>query len=174
MVKPSQFFASKAFKKFTLILSVIFIVASFFVALDPRPFLQFGYLGIFVYNLFGTGIVIVPVFSRYYNVILVAFLAALGMSVNDAVSWYAGKTGQIIIPPSPRMARIHDKIVRYGPWAIFFWALIPFPFDIIAVAAGYLRLPFWRFLIPMFLGRFVRFLLLGSGSIALWGKVLDN
>lgn len=174
MVKLSQFFSSKAFKKFTLILSVLFIVVSFLSALDPRPFLRFGYLGIFIYNLFGTGVVIVPVFSRYFHVIPVAFLAALGMSVNDTVSWYAGKTGQIIIPPSQRMAKIHDQITRYGPWAIFFWALIPFPFDIIAIAAGYLRLSFWRFLIPMFLGRFVRFLLLGSGSVAIWGKVLHN
>ena len=171
MKKIALFFQSKSFKKITLVISVIFIIASFFVALDPRPFLRFGYLGIFVYNFFGTGIVLVPVFSRYYNVILVAFFAALGMSLNDTVSWYAGKTGQIILPPSPRMIRIHDQITRYGPWAIFFWALIPFPFDIIAVAAGYLQLPFWRFLIPMFLGRFVRFILLGSGSIAIWGKI---
>ncbi|MCX6816942.1 MAG: VTT domain-containing protein [Candidatus Beckwithbacteria bacterium] len=161
---------SKPFKIFTLILGVIFIILAFVVVFDPRPFIKFGYPGIFVYNLFGPGIFLIPVLSRHFNVFWVAFFTALGMGINDCFSWLAGKNGDIVIKRGPRIKKIEAKIRRFGPWAIFFWALIPFPFDLIAVIAGYLEVPFLRFFIPMFLGRFIRFLLLGSGIVAIWGK----
>ena len=168
----TKFFHSKTYKLLTLILGITFILLAFVVVFDPRPFIKFGYPGIFVYNLFGPGIFLIPILSRHFNVFWVAFFTALGMSINDSVSWLAGKNGDIVLKRGPKIKAIEVKIRRFGPWAIFFWALIPFPFDLIAVIAGYLQIPYTRFLIPMFLGRFIRFLALGSGIVAIWGKAL--
>lgn len=165
-------FQSKPFKILTLVFAVVFYLLAFVVAFTPEPFLKFGYLGIFVFNLFGPGTFLIPVASRHFMVLGVALATSLGMAINDSVSWLAGKNGDIIFPRGRRVARIETAIKKYGPFALFFWALIPFPYDFIAVIAGYLKLPFKRFLIPTFLGRLLRFILMGSGIVAIWGKVI--
>ena len=167
-----KFWQSKSFKVFTLVLAVIFYIFAFVVAFVPEPFLRFGYFGIFVYNLFGPGTFLVPTASRYFSIFGVALATALGMAINDSVSWLAGKNGDVVFPRGRRVERLEGQIKKYGPWALFFWALIPFPYDFIAIIAGYLNMPFWRFLIPTFLGRLIRFLALGSGTVALFGKML--
>jgi len=172
MFSSRHFFSSKPFKVFTLVLAVIFYLLAFVIAFAPEPFLKFGYLGLFVFNLFGPGTFLVPAASRFLSVGGVALVTALGMAINDSVSWLAGKNGDIVFPRGRRVARIEAAIKKYGPFALFFWALIPFPYDFIAVIAGYLKLPFKRFLIPTFLGRLLRFLLMGSGIVAIWGKAV--
>lgn len=172
MLRLRQIFASKPFKVFTLVLAVIFYLLAFVIAFTPEPFLRFGYPGIFVFNLFGPGTFLVPTASRHFAVFGVALATALGMAINDSVSWLAGKNGDIVFPRGKRVAKIEGYIKKYGPWALFFWALIPFPYDFIAIIAGYLKMPFWRFLLPTFLGRLLRFLGLGSGTVAIWGKIL--
>jgi len=172
MFSSRHFFSSKPFKVFTLVLAVIFYLLAFVIAFAPEPFLKFGYLGLFVFNLFGPGTFLVPAASRFLSVGGVALVTALGMAINDSVSWLAGKNGDVIFPRGRRVERLEGQIKKYGPWALFFWAIIPFPYDFIAIIAGYLKMPFWRFLIPTFLGRFLRFLGLGSGMVALFGKVL--
>ena len=167
----SRFFHSKPFKLATIILGIVFILLAVIVSIDPRPFLQFGYLGVFVYNLFGPGTFLIPTLSRHMNVILLSLVTAAGMALNDSVSWLAGKNGDIVFPRGRRVARIEAAIKKYGPFALFFWAIIPFPYDFIAVIAGILKHPFKRFLIPTFLGRLIRFLLMGFGIVAIWGKV---
>jgi len=166
-----HWFQSKPFKVFTLVLAVIFYLLAFVIAFAPEPFLRFGYPGIFVFNLFGPGTFLVPAASRFLSVGGVALVTALGMAINDSVSWLAGKNGDVIFPRGRRVERLEGQIKKYGPWALFFWAIIPFPFDLIAVIAGYLQINYVRFLIPMFFGRLIRFLLMGSGIVAIWGKM---
>lgn len=170
-MKRLIFINSKPFKIFTLVLAVAFYLLAFVISFDQELFLKFGLGGIFVFNLFGPGTFLVPVASRFFSVISVALISALGMMINDSISWLAGRNGDIIFPRGRRVEKIEKYIDIYGPWALFFWALIPFPYDFIAIIAGYLKLPFWSFAIPTFLGRFIRFLGLGSGTVALWGKL---
>ena len=165
-----RFFHSQTFKAFTLVFAVVFYLLAFIVAFKPEPFLQFGYWGIFAFNLVGPGTFLIPVASRHFMVLGVALATSLGMAINDSVSWLAGKNGDIVFPRGKRVARIEAAIKKYGPFALFFWAIIPFPYDFIAVIAGYLKLPFKRFLIPTFLGRLLRFILMGFGIVAIWGK----
>jgi membrane protein YqaA with SNARE-associated domain len=40
----------------------------------------------------------------------------------------------------------------------------------VAIISGYMGLPYAYFALPTFLGRFLRFLALGSGAVAIWGK----
>jgi len=162
----------KLLKVFSLVFAVVFYLLAFVVAFKPEPFLRFGYWGIFAFNLVGPGTFLIPVASRHFMVLGVALATSLGMAINDSVSWLAGKNGDIVFPRGRRVARIEAAIKKYGPFALFFWALIPFPYDFIAVIAGYLKLPFKRFLIPTFLGRLLRFLLMGFGIVAIWGKAL--
>lgn len=158
-----KLFQSKKFKKATFILGLLFILLTFVISLNPKPFLKFGYLGLFVFSLFGPGMFLVPSLVRHMNIFGLAFVTALGMALNDSVTWMIGRSGDVILPRSKKVKRIEGTIHRFGPLALFFWSLIPFPYDIIGFIAGYLEFSYQSFIIPTFLGKFVRFILLGFG-----------
>lgn len=150
-----------------VLLGLTFVVYTFvFVARDPQPFLQFGYFGVFLFNLVGPGMFLIPFLAPHMNVVLLALVSALGMAVNDSVSWAVGKNGDVVLPRGKRVIRIEEMIGRYEGIALFFWALIPFPYDLIGLIAGYLQVPFGVFVSATFFGRLVRFLLLGFGVVA--------
>lgn len=169
--KFSMFLQKKKIKKIILIIGILFYVLTTFIVLKPKPFLEFGYFGVFVFNLFGPGTFLVPILSRYMDIFLVSFVSSLGMAFNDSVSWIMGKSSDIVFPRTKKVESLEKSVRKYGVWALFFWALIPFPFDFVAVIAGYLEIPYNQFFFPVFLARMIRFILLGSGTIAVFGKM---
>lgn len=80
--------------------------------------------------------------SRSDPVIHVAF--------NDSVSWLIGRSGDVVIPRSKKVEKIEKTINRFGSVALFFWSLIPIPYDIIGFIAGYLEFPYRNFITPHF------------------------
>lgn len=50
---------------------------------------------------------------------------------------------------------------KYGVWGIFAIAAIPLvPVDVAGIIAGAARLPLWRFLLPVWAGKTVKYVLL--------------
>lgn len=166
----SRLFQSKRFKQITFVLGVVFLLLTLFISLDPTPFLKFGYLGVFIFNLFGAGTLLFLPLARHMNIVGLAFVSALGMAFNDSVSWIVGRSGDEIVPRSKKVEKVEKSIQKYGTLALFFWSLIPVPYDIVGFIAGYLEFPYKSFILPTFFGKFVRFLLLGSGILAVFGK----
>jgi membrane protein YqaA with SNARE-associated domain len=162
--KLTKLFQTKKFKKITLILGILFTILTFAISLDPRPFLKFGYLGVFVFNLFGPGTYLIPSLSRHMNLILLAAVSACGMTLNDSIGWLTGKSSDVVIRKSEKIKAIKNEIHKYGPVAIFFWSIIPMPIDLIPALAGYLEFPYRVFFIPNLLGKFLRFILVGLGT----------
>lgn len=163
--------SSPKFKKAVITVGGVFTVATFFVIFKPEPFLRFGYPGVFVFNLVGPGTFLIPILARYMNVYILALVSASGMAINDTVSWYVGKSGDVILPRSKRVIRAEKTLHKYGPFGLLFFAFIPIPYDFIGLIAGYLEFPFWRFWIPTFIARFVRFVLIGGGVLTVFGAV---
>jgi membrane protein YqaA with SNARE-associated domain len=172
MSKLAKLFESKVFKKTVLVLGAIFYIFTILIVFNPDPFLKFGYLGVFVFNLFGPGTVLIPMLSRHMNVFWISILGSAGMALNDSVGWLVGKSGDVILPRSKRVEKFEKSIQKWGSYALFGWALIPFPYDFIAMVAGYLEIPYRKFVLPVFLARVIRFALLGSGVVAIWGKII--
>jgi membrane protein YqaA with SNARE-associated domain len=166
----SKVFQTKVAKKIILTLGVLFYIATIVIALNPESFLKYGYIGVFVFNLFGPGTVLIPLLSRHMDIFLISIASAAGMAINDSVAWLVGKSGDVILPRSKKVEKAEKQIQKWGSFALFGWALIPFPYDFIAMIAGYLELSYKKFVFPVFLARFVRFVLLGSGIVAIWGK----
>lgn len=166
--RTAAFFQSTRFKRVLFYVGLVFIVLTFLMSLNPEPFLKFGYGGVFVFALFGPASLVVPILALHMNVPLLAVVTALGMAINDAVSWYVGTLGHVVLPESKHVKRLEKNVRVYGRFALFFWALIPFPYDLIGLIAGYLGFSFAGFMVPTFSGRLVRFLLLGFGVLKLW------
>lgn len=167
-----RLFQSRSFKKAVVVVGMFFIVLTFVIYLDPEPFLQFGYLGVFVFNLFfGPGTLLLPLLATRMNIVAVALATASGMVLNDSLTWFVGRSGDVLIPRSKGVVAIERAVHKFGPLAVFLLCLIPMPQDPTGLVAGYLGLSYKRFVIPTFLGMFIRSLLIGYGSISLLGRI---
>jgi len=159
---------SKIFKKITFFLGIVFLIGTAFIAFKPEPFLNYGYLGVFIFNLFGAGTLLALSLVKHFNIYGLAFVSALGMAFNDSVAWIIGNSGTAVIKKGDRFKAIEKTVQKYGVFALFIWSLIPFPYDLVGFVAGYLGLSYKKYIVPTFLGKFIRLVLLGLGVASLW------
>ena len=117
-------------------LGLTFMVGTVFITIDPQPFVKFGYLGVFIYNLFGIGTIIVPLLANQMNIYLLAFVSAWGNTFNDSVSYIVGKSADDLISKHKHAAKVQENLERYGVFYLFFFSLIPFPYDFIGGVVG--------------------------------------
>ena len=136
------------------------------MAISPEPFLKFGYPGVFIMSAIGGSSLLLIPLASHFNIYLLAFAGASGMAINDSIAWIIGNSGKAVVDRPVKLKKIEHSIEKYGIFAIFFWSLIPFPYDIIGLVAGYLGLSYVRYIIPTFLGKFIRFTLIGLGILS--------
>lgn len=85
-------------------------------------------------------------------------VATLANSVGSMTSLWLGRR----VPPKPLPARAAAWFGRFGPAALLLsWA--PFVGDILPLAAGWLRLPFWSCALWITVGKAGRYVLLAWG-----------
>ena len=164
--KIVYFFQSKTCKRIAFFIGILFLLVTGFVAISPEPFLKFGYPGVFIMSTIGGSSLLLIPLASHFNIYLLAFAGASGMAINDSIAWIIGNSGKMIVKRPAKLKRIEHSIEKYGMIAIFFWSLIPFPYDIIGLVAGYAGLPYIRYVIPTFLGKFIRFILIGLGMLS--------
>jgi len=161
-----DFFSSKTFKRVTFVLGILFLVLTVFISFKQESFLRFGYLGIFAFNLFGPGTLLIFSLANHFNIYGLAFVSAIGMAFNDSVAWIIGNSGTAVIEKSRKLKTIEKTVQKYGVLALFIWSIIPFPYDLVGFVAGYLGLPYKKYILPTFLGKFIRIILLGFGIVS--------
>jgi membrane protein YqaA with SNARE-associated domain len=107
--------------------------------------------------------------SRFLMYVL---LASAGSALGSIVLYVVGYTGgEVLLRKrlSPeRFERIHESFDRHEFWALMFPAMLPppTPFKIVVLAAAAFEMNFGHFLLAIFAGRFVRFLI--EALLTLW------
>ena len=103
--------------------------------------------------------------------LLYAFMASLGSALGSIVIYGIGYEGgeELLrkrISPE-RFAKIHAAFDKHPFWSLMFPAMLPppTPFKLFALGAAVSEMGFVRFLLAIFSGRMVRFLLLGILTI---------
>lgn len=163
-----KFLQTKTFKKITFFLGIFFIALTIVISFNPEFFIQFGYLGVFGFNLFGgSGMFLIPSLARYMDIVGLALATGLGMAFNDSVAWIIGNSGVVMVPKNKKIKGIEHTVRKYGVYALFIWSFIPFPYDLVGLIAGYLGISYPAYIIPTFLGKFIRSILLGLGVLSL-------
>lgn len=136
---------------------------------------QFGYLGIFVISFIGSVSVIFPIpytiiiylSGAFLDPFFVAISGGLGAALGEFSGYVIGYTGRAVISEERRkkmkyMVKLFD---RYGPAAIFFFALTPLPDDLLFIPLGVMRYSFVKAFIPALLGKMLMtFILAYSGQ----------
>jgi len=107
--------------------------------------------------------------SRFLMYVL---LGSAGSALGSIVLYVIGYTGGEVLLrkrlSEERFERIHESFDHHEFWALMFPAMLPppTPFKIVVLAAAAFEMNFAHFLLAIFLGRFVRFLI--EALLTLW------
>lgn len=151
-------------------------VALLFLPINYKALGVYGYLGVFLVTLLGTGAMVLPVpylgfvamAGRELDPLWVAVVAGAAAALGELTGYLVGYTGRSLIGRNRWYGFLEGKIRRFGGPIVLLGAAVPNPlFDAIGVVAGATRMPLGLFLVSCFLGRTVRLYL-----VALLGTTL--
>ena len=94
--------------------------------------------------------------------ILVVLTASVAGTLGEISGYYAGYLGKKIIfnENTPGYNRLAEWMKKHGPLAIFLISLQPIlPVDIAGILSGVSRIPLWKFLLPCWAGKFLKYLI---------------
>ena len=124
---------------------------------------QFGYLGVFLISFIGSVSVIFPIpytlvifgLGSVLDPIFVAISGGIGAALGEFAGYALGYYGTSKISEERRrkmdfMLKVFDK---YGPLAIFLFALTPLPDDLLFIPLGIMRYSFVKAFIPAIIGK---------------------
>jgi len=151
------------------ILTVVIIVAALGATVYFKEHIQelkqYGYAAVFLVGLVSNATVVLPVpglavssvMGGVFNPWIVGIVGGVGQALGEMTGYLAGYSGQTWIDENPTYNRLTRWMQHYGVWPIFVLAVIPNPvFDISGMAAGALRLPWWKFLASCTAGKVIK------------------
>jgi undecaprenyl-diphosphatase len=132
--------------------------------------LHHGYSGIFVLTALDQFILPIPVdfifgFSiehgLFYGKLMLVVLAAslIGTTIGYLLGKYLGHPALTWLVGKKKVEKGEMIIKKWGIWGVIATGITPFPFKIIAWAAGIFEMPFGRFILGVLLGLMPRYLL---------------
>lgn len=142
---------------------------------------QYGYLGFFLISFIGAISIIIPIpytvvifalgGTGMFNPALVALAAGTGAAVGELSGYLLGFYGRKMVGEGRRkkmgfMVKVFD---RFGPFAIFLFALTPLPDDLIFIPLGMMRYKILRAFIPALIGKMLmNFTLAYAGKFSVY------
>jgi membrane protein YqaA with SNARE-associated domain len=111
------------------------------------------------------------VYKKPSAFLLYTIMGAVGSALGSCILYWIGyEGGEKLLRKkmSPeRFDRIHASFERHEFWALMFPSMLPppTPFKLFVLAAAAFEMNFWHFLLAIFSGRFVRFLILSLLTI---------
>ncbi len=157
-----------------IIVSVIALSIVLYLFRDRvRSLGNLGYLGLFLIGLISNASIIAPVPGLIVlftvSVILNPFWSALvygiGSGLGEITGYLVGFSGKGIIEHQKYYPRLENWMKKFGGFTIILLALVPnFLFDVAGMVAGALKMPWYQFLIFVWLGRIPRCLLITYGG----------
>jgi len=143
---------------------------------------EYGYLGTFLISLTLNATLILPA----GNVVIMAILGAslpsatlvglaggAGAALGEIIGYMAGYGGQAMVRQEKRYARLEGWVRKWGVVTIFLLSMAPLFFDLVGIAAGVLRFPFWKFLIACWLGRTILYIFVALAGAWGWQTILN-
>lgn len=174
-----------------LLLAVGITVVSIWLLFHPywlRRFQAWGYLGAFVINAVASATLVLPVpgaalvvaMGTQLNPWWLSIVSGLGSALGELTGYFAGATGQALIPASqrPLMDKIHARTEKYGALLLVALAAYPFPlFDLAGIAAGASKMKIWKFYVATAIGKSIKYaflIVLGAAPLEVLLKWLTH
>ncbi|MEM2466611.1 MAG: VTT domain-containing protein [Candidatus Bathyarchaeia archaeon] len=124
---------------------------------------QYGYLGIFLISLIGSTSIFFPVpytvviftVAPFFDPILIALASGAGSAIGELTGYMLGLGGRKIISEKRKhqMEALVKIFGKYGPIAIFLFALTPLPDDMLFIPLGIMHYNLLKAFIPAITGK---------------------
>ena len=124
---------------------------------------QLGYIGILAMSFIGASSIIFPIpytiviflIASRYDPVLLAVFGGAGAALGEFTGYLLGFYGRRILSEERRrkMEALVKLFGRYGPLAIFLFALTPLPDDLLFIPLGIMRYKLVKAFIPALLGK---------------------
>lgn len=142
------------------LIAILLLAAPFLIGRNIESFRELGYLGFFLANYFGVGIVLIPFLVQTLDPVLLILVGSFGVTIDEFFAWYAGSISKELNRKRKFDQRVQGFIEKYGVKAVFVLGLIPLPdgvvYSIAGFAAGFYQMPFINFFLANFLGKLIR------------------
>ena len=148
---------------------------------------NYGYLGAFLVSLIGNATIllpglVLPILSAIgiflcptvglVGPVIVGLVGGAGAAIGEITGYLAGYSGRGVAERSQIYKRLVGWVKRWGAIAIFAFSVVPFVFDLVGIAAGVLRIPFWKFMLACWLGRTLLYVIIVLAAAWGWEAVL--
>jgi uncharacterized membrane protein YdjX (TVP38/TMEM64 family) len=169
-----------------ILIGVIALSVYLFIIRDQLKNLQgYGYVGIFLVSIVSNATILIPIpgiavtyaMGTIFNPFGVGIAAGSGAALGELTGYMAGFSGQAVIERAHKYYRLLEwmtKHRRLSDLVIMVLAFIPNPFfDLAGMASGALKVPLWRFLFWVWLGKVMKMMVFayaGAASIKLFFK----
>jgi len=107
-----------------------------------------------------------------FGPIIVGLVGGIGAAIGETTGYIAGYSGREIVERRKMYGRVEGWVRKWGAPVIFLFSLIPFAFDLVGIAAGALRFPFWRFILLCGLGRTILYIAFVTLAAMGWKAIL--
>jgi membrane protein YqaA with SNARE-associated domain len=125
---------------------------------------RYGYPGAFVISVLFNATLILPAGNMLVQMalgatvlspVLLGLVSGTGAAIGESTGYFAGRSGRGLVAKSQMYGRIEGWLRKWGVLTIFIFSIVPFVFDLVGIAAGALRFPYWKFFVACMLGRIV-------------------
>jgi uncharacterized membrane protein YdjX (TVP38/TMEM64 family) len=147
---------------------VALIVLLFMFRHQVRRLQQYGYVGIFLISIAANATIVIPMpgialttaMGAIFNPLGVAIAAGSGAAIGELSGYLAGFSGQAVVERVAFYENLTNWMRKHpnlSYFAILILAFVPNPlFDLAGMAAGALKIPIWKFLIPCAIGKILK------------------
>ena len=148
---------------------IAFLLYNFqdFFRVSLRSYGYVAYLLVFVVSLLSSCTIFIPTpgiaftlaAAVIWDPLLVGIAAGTGDALGEMTAYWTGYVGEKIIVDErlPAYQKAVAWMERYGAWSVFAVALVPVVlFDLVGLAAGALKIRWWKFLIAAWCGKVPR------------------
>ena len=124
-------------------------------------------------------VIAIYVYNKPSAFLLYVVMGATGSALGSCILYWIGyEGGEKLLRKkmSPeRFDKIHASFEKHEFWALMFPSMLPppTPFKLFVLAAAAFEMNFWHFLLAIFSGRFVRFMILSLLTIKFGPKIAD-
>ena len=125
---------------------------------------NWGYVGVAAVEFGNSAMLAIPTPSYAYtfamgsilNPFVVGIIGGAFAMLGELIGYYLGRRGSAILTGSPRVERFKSWTSRWGAVVLFWFAILPVPFDIAGIWAGAAHYPLVRFIPVVTLGKAIK------------------
>ena len=125
---------------------------------------NWGYVGVAAFEFGNSAMLAIPTPSyantfamgAILNPFVVGVVGGTFAMLGELIGYYLGCRGSVILPESPRVEQFKSWTGRWGSVVLFWFAILPVPFDIAGIWAGATHYPLIRFIPVVALGKTIK------------------